>query len=530
MNKTGIIEVPGLDYNLDPLGYGHFLYNHMINHKHKIAQVDARTRKNETYQDLLERCVRTALYLKKIGVQPGDFISLCTYNHLDACVPVISAFFINAIMSAVDPSLSLEDTVHLLQQTKPKVIFALSESIPMIESVINRIGTNTTVIVFDSNASHIPFSSVLAACTKNEISSFSPTPVKSLDDIAIVFFSSGTTGLSKGICHKHYSLFCQSINNAESGFNFDLSFGYYSPYWTVYVTCLCTSIITGTARLIVPKFDKFDPWEPFYHKPNYVILNVFQSLTLCIFPKPEEVDLSFVKVVLITGGVIQSDQIEELQKIFVDSKIYLLYGQSEVFGYLAHFTPKDEKLLASKRNSVGFGRPGISYKIVDLDSRMPLGPNKIGELCVKTKFAMVGYHNMDSSVAWDSNGWLKTGDVVYYDDYGCFYVVERIKEMFKYQGWHVTPSVIETVLLQHPAVASAVVLGAVHKYDGHRPIGIVVLKPGYENVNEAEIQNFVDDKVENRLKLRAGLKFVDRLPMTASGKINRWRLKANLGI
>ncbi|KAK4873384.1 hypothetical protein RN001_015413 [Aquatica leii] len=505
-----VIEVPVLDYNLDPRGAGHFFYNHMDKHKNNIAQVEVKTGNIDTYGDLLKRCVRASVYLKKIGLQPGDFISVCTYNHLNACVPMIAAFFINAIMSALDPTLSLEDMVHLLQQIKPKVVFTTPESVTMIESVIKRIGTDTAVIVFGSTSSHVSFSDALATCTKNEILNFSPTSVRTLDDIGIVYFSSGTTGLAKTLCHTHYSIICQSTNNAESGFNFGLTFGYYSPYWTVYSQCLCTSIIMGTARLLLPKFDKSNPWEPFYHKPK--------------------VDVSFVKDIFIAGGVIDSDQVKNLQNLFVDSEIYRLYGQSEVLGYLAHFTPKDKELKALKPDSVGLGIPGVSYKIVDVDSRLALGPHKRGELCVKTKFAMTGYYNMDSSDTWDTDGWLRTGDIGYYDEDNCFYIVDRIKEMFKYQGWHVTPSSIENVLLQHPAVGLAVALGVPHKIDGHHPMGVVVLKHEHSNTTANEILKFADAKLEDRLKLRAGLKIVQTLPLTGSGKIHRRKLKESLGL
>ncbi|KAF5286063.1 hypothetical protein FQR65_LT12949 [Abscondita terminalis] len=529
-NVNNYIEVPALDYVPDPRGFGSFIYDFMVQHKDKIAQVDAKTGKTETYGELLHRCVRTSVYLRKIGVKSGDFISVCTYNHLNTCVPSIAGFFINAIMSAVDPILSLEDTTHLLNQTKPKVIFTTLESVETIEAASKRIGIVPKIVVFGNTDDHVNFIDIITRCYEVEETEFYPTAVSNLEEVGIVFFSSGTTGSSKAIVHNHYSLICQTWNNANSGFNFDLTFGLHSPYWTVYISVLGTSIVTGTARLVLPKFDRNNPWEPFQRKPNYVILNVFQTVTLCEVPKPEDIDVSVVKDVIITGGIISSEQLKKFQSIFYASETYILYGQTEVFGYMLHFSPKDYTMQKAKPTSAGRGLPGISYKIVDLESEATLGPNEKGELRVKTKYAMVGYKGIDSSNAWDENGWLKTGDVAYYDEDRCLYVVERIKEMFKFQGWHVTPFTIEKVLLQHPAVASAVVLGVAHAYDGHRPMGIVVLKPDCAEVTAEQIRKFVDVQVEDRLRLRGGLKIVDGMPMTASGKINRWKLKTNLGL
>lgn len=134
---------------------------------------------------------------------------------------------------------------------------------------------------------------------------------------------------------------------------------------------------------------------------------------------------------------------------------------------------------------------------------------------------MNGYYNMDSSSAYDSEGYLKTGDIVYYDDEYCFYVVERSKEMFKCKGNHIIPSVIEEVLLLHPAIKEAVVIGIPHEMDGFHPMGVVVLKNFYQHISAEEIELFVRENVYEAQRLRAGVKIVKELPRTSSGKLQR---------
>lgn len=161
------------------------------------------------------------------------------------------------------------------------------------------------------------------------------------------------------------------------------------------------------------------------------------------------------------------------------------------------------------------------FQIVDPESEQPLGFNERGELRVKTKCQMNGYFDMDSSSCWDDDGFLKTGDVAYFDEDFCFFIVDRIKELLKFRSWHVVPAVLEGVLMQHPAVREAIVLGVPHEIDGDHALGVVVLKEDAENVTEEELEKFVEERVDDRQRLRAGVRFVKRLFYTPTGKVRR---------
>jgi 4-coumarate--CoA ligase len=138
---------------------------------------------------------------------------------------------------------------------------------------------------------------------------------------------------------------------------------------------------------------------------------------------------------------------------------------------------------------------------------------------------MKGYYNADSSGTFDKEGFLKTGDIGYYDKDGCFYVIERLKEMFKYLSWHVVPSAIEAVLLEHPAVKEAVVFGFPRsEEEGEVPMACVVLKDKCTAVKK-EIEDFVATRVSDYEKLRGGVVFVEALQKTPSGKLMRKEIR-----
>lgn len=162
---------------------------------------------------------------------------------------------------------------------------------------------------------------------------------------------------------------------------------------------------------------------------------------------------------------------------------------------------------------------------MDTETGDILGPNLQGELYVKSPFLMKGYYNLDASVAFDKDGFLKSGDVVYYDEEFCFFVVDRVKEMLKYRSWHVPPAILEEILLTHPAISAAVVVGVPNEEDGEHPMACVILKPETKDIKEEDIRKYVDERVDDKKKLRGGVVFLKSFPMTATGKISRRLLK-----
>lgn len=144
---------------------------------------------------------------------------------------------------------------------------------------------------------------------------------------------------------------------------------------------------------------------------------------------------------------------------------------------------------------------------------------------MKTDYAMNGYYEIDSSEQWDADGFLKTGDIGYYDEEYFVYCIDRIKGMLKYQGWQIASAKLEGILGTHPEVERAAVVGLPHPVDGDHPMAFVVLKKGHHEVAEKEIEKFVEERVDDKQRLRGGVKIVKKLYFTVTGKINRKLMK-----
>lgn len=177
--------------------------------------------------------------------------------------------------------------------------------------------------------------------------------------------------------------------------------------------------------------------------------------------------------------------------------------------------------------SVGYPTPDTEAKIVNInDDRLQgLGPNETGELLVRGPQVMLGYHNNEKATkdTITSDGWLRTGDIGYYDENNRFYITDRLKELIKVKGFQVPPAELEEILRSHPAIADAAVIGIPDRCSGEIPRAYVVVKD--PSIKEKDIQNFVAEKVAEYKRLEGGVEFVTQIPKNATGKILRKELK-----
>lgn len=512
---------------VEPNGIGCFLFQALKKYKNKIAQYEVSSGKEDTYTSLLNRSVRTAIQMRKLGVNRGDIISICSYNQLDAIVPFIAAQFLGAKVASLDPIIPIDDTTYLASLVQPKMIFFSENATDLIETVVKKGNLDTKTVIFGESDVHTKFAEFTQI--QNFEKEFEPVKVDN-QETAVIFFSSGTTGLAKGIEISHHLLIYNARNNELYGIDNSCTFNLASMYWISCVTSLLCVLDAGGARVNCKTCSVYDLWGILSkYKVTYAFFSTAYGLQAAKSGRPKDVDLSNLKVIAIGGSTISQENLQVVKDSFHESHIIQGYGQTEL-GCISIFRPSDQydlKFAAERGNSVGRPVVGGSYKIADLETNENLGPNKPGELRVKTKQQMNGYYKQDSSDTYDEEGFLKTGDVIYYDDDFCFYVVDRIKEMLKFQCWHVVPAKLEGILLENPEVSQAIVIGKPHDDDGDHPLAVVVRKHG-SDVTEKELVKFVEDRVDDKQRLRGGVKFVDELPYTPTGKVHRHKLKESV--
>lgn len=235
-------------------------------------------------------------------------------------------------------------------------------------------------------------------------------------------------------------------------------------------------------------------------------------------------DLSSVREIYSGAASLQAETEQAVYKRFPSIKVIRQgYGMTEGLTLLLPPVPPKQHI---KQGAVGLLTKGTQAKVVDPDSGVLLGANQPGELRFLGPQLMKNYFNNPEATreAFDEEGFLKTGDVGYYDNEGYFFIVDRIKDLIKYKAFQVPPAELETLLLSHPQILDAAVIGIPDERCGELPMAFVVRKPRIgqnTELSEQDVIDFVAKEMSPAKRLHGGCRFVEMIPKNPSGKILR---------
>ncbi|CAH0547550.1 unnamed protein product [Brassicogethes aeneus] len=541
MNKNIITTEDVILPNNIP-GIGYYYFNKMKEYalQNKIAQIVEKTDEKDPYESLLKRCIRTSIFLQNIGIKKDDVIAIIGPKHVHSVVSFISGHFIGAIPTCVAYDYPENNIKSILKSIKPKIIFTDSKCLTFLKEYLHDISLSVKFIVFDDCVEGFSFSDIVKLQSDEE--NFEPVKIDNIKNTAILYFSSGSTGLPKPICISHYAMLASVIDSypddpdmqvlahLKKQYSNGCRYLDYQPlHWIS--SQLTQWIHKGSTRIVVDKFEGVKFWEivnKYKANSTFIAPNCLIELSKC--PKPEHLNVDSLCLILVGGFHAMAECMVAVRKMVHPlSTVMSRYGQTEFNGGTILYEIRDKtqrKYMHEKLNSVGMVTKGLSVKIVDLDTNEILGPNKSGEILMKGEKCFNGYYKMDSKDCFDEDGYFRTGDIGYYDEDKCFYIVDRLKGIFKYSKFPKIASLdIEKIVMKHPAVKRAAVFGYPHPIDKNHATAVVVLEENAKATSE-EIRNFVDSQVEDYKRLRGGLKIVKELPLTLTGKIKSGDLKA----
>jgi acyl-CoA synthetase (AMP-forming)/AMP-acid ligase II len=271
----------------------------------------------------------------------------------------------------------------------------------------------------------------------------------------------------------------------------------------------------GATVVTMPRFE-LEQCLQLLQKYRVTYANVVPPIVLALAKSPlvDGYDLGSLRT-LFSGAAPLGAQVAKAAADRLGVRVVQGYGLTETSPVTHAARVADGGKLAG----VGPPIPNTEARVLDVATGAELGTNQEGEICVRGPQVMKGYLNRPEATAAmiDPEGWLHTGDIGYADEAGCFFVVDRVKELIKYKGLQIAPAELEAVLLSHPAVADAAVIPMPHEEAGQVPKGFVVLKPG---ATAEGIMEYVAERVAPYKKLRC-LEITDQIPKSPSGKILR---------
>lgn len=525
---------------------GDMILEALRQHRHspRPAQIDAALGTTMSYNELLVQTVLAAEGWTAMGLGRGDVVALVARNHHEVFPAVLGATVAGITVACAVPSATPSELRHALTLVEPKLV--LSEPDRLALSMEAYPDTQHMVLRGDPPEGVSTFQELMR---KGEAVDPPPDPdtyaavdvgEDRTEHIGFILFSSGTTGLPKGVKLRD-TLNTLLIDNLVSLMrprdkdgayeDIDQTILITSPLcWVSGMWQLLRGIAFANTRVfcttsddvfIMSVIDKYkvDTWMA-----APATLLAFVSLYLSHYR--QRYDLTSLRTLLV-GGSPTSAEVQASVARDLNVAVVQAYGATEagfVFGP-AHHEPAPD-------GSLGTLVPWVELRLVDPDTGEDIPAStkyKVGEARVRSPYLFHSYVNNpeETAKARDELGFYKTGDLIYEDDNGNYFFVDRIKEMLKYRNQQIAPAEIEMLLLQHPGIKEACVLGKADPVAGDLPTAFVARSVSEEgqSLTEDDVKAIVAEKLSDYKHLRGGVIFMDKLPKTVSGKIARRELK-----
>ncbi|MCO5572452.1 hypothetical protein L7F22_026207 [Adiantum nelumboides] len=509
-----------------------FVLQHVDEYPDSIAIVDAAAGgKQFTHSQVRSLSFNVAAGLcKHFNIRKGDVVCVLLPNMAEYPILVFGILTAGGVFTGTNTSSHPQELEKQIKHSEAKLVITNIHSYEKIKQLTNQVpiailnndnppeGTTSASLLFDADSSSVTL------------------PEVSQDDLCALPFSSGTTGISKGVMITHQNLIANlcstlfDLDKAKPGENVTLGL---MPFFHIYgFTGICCSTLRTKGKVVVLARFELGPFLDALIKHEVTFAPIVPPIILALVKSPamDEYDLSKLKLqaVMSAAAPLAPDLQKSFEEKFPGVVIQEAYGLTEHSCItLSHCAP-DHPRGISKKGSVGFILPNLEVKFVDPQTGKSLPRNSLGEICVRSQCVTKGYYKNPEATnsTIDDQGWLHTGDVGYIDNDGDIFIVERIKELIKYKGFQVPPAELEAILISHPDINDAAVVPVPDEEAGEIPAACVVLAPG-SSLTKEDVLKFIASKVASYKKVRL-VDFVDSIPKTAAGKILRRNVKDDL--
>ena len=478
------------------------------------ALVEGPTGRTLSFNDLANQVKQFSSGLAQRGFKKGDVFAIFIPNMPEYAVVFLGVASAGGINTTVNSLYSTEDLIHQFTDSKAKYLLTIPAFLDRALPAAKACGIEEIFILGEAPEGTTPFVDLLA--NEGNAPSVEIDPQK---DLVALPYSSGTTGLSKGVMLTHANLIANMVISAELNTtdDTDCTVGVL-PFFHIYgmVLILNLAIYRGTKLVTMPRFD-LEKFLQIVQEHKVTVLSLVPPIIIALAKHPivDNYDVSSVRTIG-SGAAPLGEELEQACAARLGCEIYQGFGLTEVAG-ASHVNSALTGVI--KPGSVGPVIPNTESKIIDIETGAELGANEKGEILVRGPHVMVGYLNNPKATAnaIDSEGWFRTGDVGYVDEEGIFYIADRVKELIKYKAYQVAPAELEALLLSHTSIADAAVIPSPNEEAGEVPKAFVVLK---EALTPQEIMDWVAEQVAPYKRIRL-LDIVDEIPKSASGKILR---------
>ena len=528
---------------------GHLIKETASRYPQNYALISPEFGVRQTYQEFYQICRDVAKGLMAIGIQRGDHVAVWTTNIPEWTYLQCSLGMIGGILVTVNTNYQSHELEYILKQSDSTTLFLIdsyrdtsfydtvrniipevddcrpghlsSAKLPLIKNIIYIGKREITPGMFH-------FSDLIAV-GKNITDGQLNERMNALDDGDVINmqYTSGTTGFPKGVMLTHHNI----VNNARMvgdvmGMTEKDSLLIQVPFFHCFGCVMSTlnCIYHGSTMVILESFDALKALQ-FIAAERCTAVNGVPTMfvTMLNHPDFEKYDMGSLRTGIMAGAPCPEESMNQVRTKMHCPEIVIAFGQTESSPVMT-MTRRDDPVKL-RVSSVGRLLPDIEGKIMDPETGADIPPNVQGEIVTRSACVMKGYYKMPEATAEaiDREGWLHTGDLGEVDEQGYFKVTGRIKDMIIRGGENIYPRELEEFLYKHPKVMNVQVIGIADKKYGEQVLAAIQLKPG-KTASAEEFVEFCKGKIA-RHKIPRYWEFVDSYPMTASGKIQKFKMK-----
>ncbi len=491
--------------------------------------------KRFTYRQFADRIYRLANFLKKIGITQGDCIAILHHNSNEFLECYFAAAELGSILNPLNFRLSPKELAHILKDSGATLLIVSDRFSSQVSSLLKQ-DTYLKVVVYTGTGDwSIPLESMnYEDALKNEVATPPPPLDISDEEVAHLYYTSGTTGQPKGVMLSNKNVCIHALAAiAELRLGDSDKWIHVAPLFHLADAWAAFAITwVGAKHVIVGDFEPELVLSTMQNE-KVTITNMIPTMLNMLVNAPgvESYDFSSLRVILSGGAPIAPEIVKKIMETF-KCDYNQTYGMTETSPYLTLSILKEDLTYLDKNKQFFYkaktGRPflGVLLKVIREDGTEVTPDDKeVGEIIVKGDIVTKGYWNKPKDTAKAlKDGWLYTGDMAVVDREGYINIVDRKKDMIITGGENVYSVEVENILYTHPAILEAAVIGVPDPKWGEAVKAVVVLKEGH-NAKEEEIIQYCKQQAIANYKVPKSVSFISELPKTGSGKIFKKGLK-----
>lgn len=513
-----IFESPHPEVTIPPVSLPDLILSRAERFPDKTALVDGASGRKYTFRTFAEAVRRTAAGLIGSGMKKGDVLALVAHNSPEYGIVFLASALAGGINTTLNPAATPSEIEAQFRDSGTRWVFTTPDLVDKLPSD-SALRSRTIVCGPTREPAGLRFENLLhSGGTPDRV------PIQPDTDVVALPYSSGTTGIPKGVQITHRNIVANLVQISTGIYDHEDTILGLVPFFHIYglTVVLYLGLYLGSTDVTLPRFE-LPLFLDVVERYGISHANLVPPLILMLSRNPsvEPHRLRSLRSVQSGAAPLAPEAASRFMTRFA-CRLTQGYGLSEA-SPVTHIAPREWEDVGSA--SIGPPVAGTECRIVDLETGRDLGPGQRGELYVRGPQVMAGYLNAPEKTAAmiDSHGWLHTGDIAMADERGHFYVVDRAKELIKFKGYAVAPAELEALLLTHPEVEDAAVVPFPDESAGEIPKAFIV-RSG--DVEAAELIAWIAQRVAPQKKIRK-VEFVDQIPKSPSGKILRRLLVDN---